>query len=124
MISGTPTAQASPANYVITATNSGGQSSGTLTLAVSAAPLLDLGHAGDPSVNINPTDLGAIQIVSSNSVYSPIYNSAYSLTTGAVLWTSASGNSLGATWTTMGAVAGSETVLASSHWVLAELNSN
>jgi hypothetical protein len=45
MISGTPTAQAAPANYVVTAANSGGQQQVTLTLAVSAAPLLDVGHA-------------------------------------------------------------------------------
>jgi hypothetical protein len=67
-------------------------------------------------------DLSAIQVVGSESVYSPVYNAIYSLTNGAVLWTSASGNALGTSWITMGAVAGSETVFASSHWVLAEPN--
>jgi hypothetical protein len=42
-ISGQPTAAAAAANYTITAANSGGQSSATLTIAVAAAPLLDLG---------------------------------------------------------------------------------
>ena len=42
-ISGQPTAGTAAANYTITAANSGGQSSATLTIAVAAAPLLDLG---------------------------------------------------------------------------------
>jgi hypothetical protein len=45
-ISGTPTAGAAPAPYVISASNSGGQSTANLTLAVSAGPALDLGHTG------------------------------------------------------------------------------
>ena len=44
-ISGQPTAAAAAANYKITAGNPGGQSSATLTIAVAAAPLLDLGLA-------------------------------------------------------------------------------
>jgi hypothetical protein len=42
-ISGQPTAAAPATNYTITATNSGGRSSANLTIAVAAAPLLDLG---------------------------------------------------------------------------------
>jgi Putative Ig domain len=42
-ISGQPTAAAASATYTITAANSGRQSSATLTIAVAAAPLLDLG---------------------------------------------------------------------------------
>ncbi len=44
-ISGTPTAAAASAPYVATATNSGGKSTVSLTIAVAGAPLLDLGHA-------------------------------------------------------------------------------
>ena len=44
-ISGTPTAGMAASAVVVTATNSGGNSTATLTLAVSAAPLLDVGHA-------------------------------------------------------------------------------
>jgi hypothetical protein len=43
-ISGTPTTAAAPGGYVVTATNSGGNSIANLTVAVSAAPVLDLGH--------------------------------------------------------------------------------
>lgn len=43
-ISGTATASAAPATYVVTATNSGGQSTANLTIAVSSGPILDLGH--------------------------------------------------------------------------------
>jgi len=46
-ISGTPTAAAAPSTYMVTATNSGGRSVSQLTLAVAAAPLLDLGHAAE-----------------------------------------------------------------------------
>jgi hypothetical protein len=49
-ISGTPTAGAAAAVYVVTATNSGGRSIANLTIAVSPAPVLDLGH-GD-SINL------------------------------------------------------------------------
>lgn len=45
IISGTPTAPLSGASYQITASNSGGHLSVTLTLSTAAAPLLDLGHA-------------------------------------------------------------------------------
>lgn len=44
-ISGTPSAASAAAHYVVTANTSGGESSVTLTLAVAAEPLLDLGHA-------------------------------------------------------------------------------
>lgn len=44
-ISGTPTAAAAPGIYTVTATNSAGQSKVTITLAIAAAPLLNLGHA-------------------------------------------------------------------------------
>ena len=43
-ISGTPTAAAASAAYAVTAVNSGGQSTATLTIAVAAGPLFDLGH--------------------------------------------------------------------------------
>jgi hypothetical protein len=43
-ISGTPTTAAAPAGYMVTATNSGGNSIANLTIAVSPAPVLDLGH--------------------------------------------------------------------------------
>jgi len=46
-ISGTPTAAAAARSYTVTASNSDGQSSSTLSLAVSAAPLLDLGHVSE-----------------------------------------------------------------------------
>jgi hypothetical protein len=46
-ISGTPSASAAPTSYVVTATNSGGHATATLTLAVSSGPILDLGHGGD-----------------------------------------------------------------------------
>jgi hypothetical protein len=45
-ISGTPTAAAAAATYNITAINGGGQQTISLTLAVAAAPLLDVGHSG------------------------------------------------------------------------------
>jgi hypothetical protein len=44
-ISGAPTAAAAPTMYTLTATNSGGESKATMTLAVAAAPLLNLGHS-------------------------------------------------------------------------------
>lgn len=44
-ISGTPSAGSAAAQYAVTANTSGGESSVTLTLAVAAGPLLDLGHA-------------------------------------------------------------------------------
>jgi hypothetical protein len=46
-ISGTPTAAAASATYMVTAANSGGPTTASLTLAVAAAPLLDLGHANE-----------------------------------------------------------------------------
>lgn len=42
-ISGLPTAPAATANYIVTASNSGGPSSTTLAISISASPLLDLG---------------------------------------------------------------------------------
>jgi hypothetical protein len=44
-ISGTPTAGAAAAQYVVSALGTGGTGTATLTLAVAAAPLVDLGHA-------------------------------------------------------------------------------
>ena len=44
-ISGTPTAALAPSMYTVTATNSGGESNATMTLAIAAAPLIDLGHS-------------------------------------------------------------------------------
>jgi hypothetical protein len=44
-ISGTPTGSAAAAPYVVTAANAAGQSTESLTIAISAAPLFDLGHA-------------------------------------------------------------------------------
>jgi len=43
-ISGTPTATSAPAHYVVTAQNSGGAGTVTLTIEVDGGPLLDLGH--------------------------------------------------------------------------------
>jgi Putative Ig domain len=43
-ISGTPTTGAVASSYLVTATNSGGKSTASLTIAVSAGPVLDLGH--------------------------------------------------------------------------------
>jgi hypothetical protein len=54
VISGIPTVAVAPASYVVTAANSGGQAQFDLTIAVAAAPLLELGHA-DPVVLIRPT---------------------------------------------------------------------
>ena len=49
-ISGTPTAASAATTYVVTATNSAGQSTASLAIAVTAAPLLDLGHASTVDV--------------------------------------------------------------------------
>lgn len=49
-ISGTPTTASAATAYVVTATNSAGQSTASLTIAVTAAPLLDLGHAATVDV--------------------------------------------------------------------------
>ena len=46
-ISGRPTRGVAAAAYVVTATNGAGESTASLTIAVSAAPLVDLGHADD-----------------------------------------------------------------------------
>jgi hypothetical protein len=46
-ISGVPTTAASPTSYVVTATNSGGEVTANLTIAVSSAPLLDLGQVDE-----------------------------------------------------------------------------
>jgi hypothetical protein len=46
-ISGTPTAAAAASMHTVTATNSGGQSKATVTLAIAAAPLIDLGHSSE-----------------------------------------------------------------------------
>jgi hypothetical protein len=43
-ISGTPTATSAPQSYTITAQNTGGQSSASLTIEVDGPPLLNLGH--------------------------------------------------------------------------------
>lgn len=45
-ISGTPTAPAAAAQYVVTAQNSAGQSTANLTITVGAAPFVTLGHQG------------------------------------------------------------------------------
>lgn len=45
LISGTPTVGAAAAQYVVSAIGTGGTAKATLTLAVAAAPLVDLGHA-------------------------------------------------------------------------------
>ena len=45
-ISGTPTTVTAAGTYVVTATNSGGNSAINLTTAVAGAPLMDLGHTG------------------------------------------------------------------------------
>jgi hypothetical protein len=44
-ISGTPTAAVAPGMFTVTATNSGGESKATMTLAIAAGPLTDLGHS-------------------------------------------------------------------------------
>ena len=44
-IGGTPTAVAASASYVVTADNSGGRSTASLTIAVESSVLLELGHA-------------------------------------------------------------------------------
>jgi hypothetical protein len=44
-ISGTPGAAAAPANYVVSALGTGGTATADLTVAVSAGPWIDLGHA-------------------------------------------------------------------------------
>lgn len=43
-IAGTPTATAASATYVVTAQNTGGQSTVSLTIAVDGSPLINLGH--------------------------------------------------------------------------------
>jgi hypothetical protein len=54
VISGTPTTAAASASYVITAQNSGGSATVTLTIAVVAAPLMHLGHQS-PIVQVRAT---------------------------------------------------------------------
>jgi hypothetical protein len=49
-ISGTPTTAAAPTSYVVTAQNSGGQETVTLTIEVDGGPLLDLGHSSTLSL--------------------------------------------------------------------------
>jgi hypothetical protein len=49
-IGGTPTAGAAATSYLVSATNSGGTAAESLTLAVAAAPLLDLGHVDQITV--------------------------------------------------------------------------
>jgi hypothetical protein len=44
-VSGTPTAASSATLYTVSAMNSGGQATTTFTLAVTAAPLLEIGHS-------------------------------------------------------------------------------
>jgi hypothetical protein len=63
--------------------------------------------------------LNSIQPVSSSTVYSPTTNAIYSLTNGAVTWTTASQAPTGAS-ATVGAVAGAEVVFTSGSRVLAE----
>lgn len=56
-ISGTPTTPTASASYVVTAQNSGGQSTASLTIEVDAAPLLTLGHqAAVASVGLTATN--------------------------------------------------------------------
>jgi Putative Ig domain len=50
VISGTPTAAYAPTTFVVTATNSGGMATSDLTIAATASPLLDLGHADSVSL--------------------------------------------------------------------------
>ena len=64
-ISGTPTASASAATFVVTAVNSYGQATATLSIAVAPAALLDLGHANslkfiqfDPSHVLSEDEVG------------------------------------------------------------------
>jgi hypothetical protein len=60
-ISGTPTAAAAPTSYVVTATNSGGQSRFSLQIGVASAPLLDLGHAS-PVVLMRTTAIDLLSL--------------------------------------------------------------
>jgi hypothetical protein len=57
-ISGTPSASAATATYTVMATNSGGTLSLPLSIAVAAAPLLDLGHVNPITfISLNGTRL-------------------------------------------------------------------
>jgi hypothetical protein len=62
--------------------------------------------------------LDSMQVVSPTTIYGAQYNSIYSLSNGAVTWTS--GSSLGSGTTLQGAVAGSEVIFVSGNYVLAE----
>jgi hypothetical protein len=62
-ISGTPTAGSAAATYTVTAVNSGGNATTTLALAVSAAPVLDVGHA----TTIIYTGFSGAQVLSEDS---------------------------------------------------------
>jgi Putative Ig domain len=62
-ISGTPTAASASTSYVVTAQNSGGQSTVTLTIAVSAAPLIHLGH----QANVNVVRVTATNVLSADT---------------------------------------------------------
>ena len=60
-ISGTPTAPAASSSYVVTAQNSGGQSTVTLTIEVDAAPLINLGHQGGvAAIRTNATNVFSV----------------------------------------------------------------
>ncbi len=74
-ISGTPTAEAAPGSYVVTAVNSGGQSSATVRIDATAI-LLELGHDTD----VNFIQSSGTRVLSAGSNW--------------VLWDSASGNAI------------------------------
>lgn len=68
-ISGTPTAAAASSSYVVTAQNSGGQNSVTLTIAVDGAPVINLGHQSalyglrTTATNVFSMDMGGYWIL-------------------------------------------------------------
>jgi hypothetical protein len=53
IVSGTPTAVAPPTSYVVTATNSGGSTTGTLVIVVNDVPPTDLTYSSNPAIYTN-----------------------------------------------------------------------
>ena len=63
VISGTPTAGSAATAYTVTVSNSGGQATANLTIAVAGAPLFNLGHAASvASLRTNASDVLSLDV--------------------------------------------------------------
>jgi Putative Ig domain len=80
-ISGTPTVASTPAVYGVTAANSGGSVTTSLTIAVASAPLLDLGHA-DPVEFIRTTSSRVLSLDSAGHWILQDYSAGTTLASG------------------------------------------